>query len=116
VVSTVQSRPLRGGVETQGKVVAIETSRSRFAGSRRVMQTYAPRVEFYDSAGAPHSVTTTLSSGVPPEVGAIVRISYLPQRPDRARILNGSATRTGRYLFLVVGIGFLAVAVWLAAK
>jgi hypothetical protein len=113
VVTTVQSRPLRGGVVTKGTVVAVETRRERIgpASARRTQRTYAPQVRFEDGNGVAHTVTSSLSSGVPPDVGSTVRISYLPERPERARILGDNHTRVGRYLLLVVGLGFIAAAV-----
>ena len=113
VVSTAQSRPLRGGTVTDGTIVAITTHRDRIGAgaSRRTMRTFAPEVEFRDSNGVSHTVTTSLSGGVQPTVGATVRVSYLPENPDRARILGDSHTRVGRYVFLVVGLGLIAAAI-----
>jgi hypothetical protein len=113
VVSTVQSRPLRGGVVTDGTVVAIETGRDAIgpAGWRRTSHTYAPKVQFVDDAGVTHTVTSSLSGGVQPTLGSTLRISYRPERPEQARILGDAHTRVGRYLFLLVGLGFIAVAV-----
>jgi hypothetical protein len=118
IVSAMQSRPFRGGVETDGTVVSIETRRSRIGAgsSRRTMQTYAPRVEFADVNGVTHSVTSSLSGGVPPAVGDTVRISYVPADPGRARIMGDAHTRVGRYLLLVVGLGFLAISIALAVN
>jgi hypothetical protein len=115
VVSTVQSRPLRGGVITDGTVVEVETRTDTVgAGTpRHRMRTYAPKVEYRDSAGSTHRVTSSISGGVRPTVGATVRISYLPDSPDRARIMADGHTMVGRYLFLVVGVGLLVAAVLL---
>jgi hypothetical protein len=115
VVSTVQSRPLRDGV-TDGTVASIETRRDVIgpAGGRRVSRTYAPRVEFVDGNGATHTVTSSLSGGVRPAVGSTVRVSYPPARPEQARILGDAHTRVGRYLLLVIGLGFIAITVALS--
>jgi hypothetical protein len=75
------------------------------------MRTYAPKVEFVDAYGTKHSVTSSLSGGVQPNVGATVRVSYLAEDPNRARIMGDRHSAIGRYLFLVVGVGFIAVAV-----
>ncbi|MDT4974832.1 MAG: hypothetical protein QOG98_590 [Pseudonocardiales bacterium] len=116
VVSTVQSRPLRDGVVTDGTVASIETRRDVIgpAGGRRVSRTYAPRLEFVDGNGATHTVTSSLSGGVRPAVGSTVRVSYLPARPEQARILGDAHTRVGRYLLLVIGLGFIAITVALS--
>jgi hypothetical protein len=116
IASTVQSRPFRGGVLTDGTVVSIETRRTviRGSGGRRVSRTYAPRVEFIDGHGATQAVTTSLSGGARPAIGSVVRISYLPARPEQARIMGDGHTRVGRYLFLVVGLAAVAGAVALS--
>ena len=115
-VTTLRSRPFRGGVLTEGTVVGIETEMSRVGANRRPMRTYAPKVEYRDNAGTAHTVTSSMSGGVQPEIGAAVRISYRPEEPDRARILADRHTRVGSYLFLVVGLGFLAAAVFLRLR
>ena len=118
VAVSVQSRPYRGGVVTSGKVVSTraETTRITSSAGRRTMRTYAPVVEYVDGNGVTHSVTSSLSGGVPPAVGATVRVSYRSSDPAKARILGDSHTRVGQYLFLVVGIGFIAAAVYLARR
>lgn len=80
------------------------------------MRTYAPVVEYTDSVGVTRSVTSSLSGGVPPTIGSTVRVSYRSSDPARARILGDSHSRVGQYLFLVVGIGFLVAAGYLAQR
>ena len=118
IALTVQSRPYRDGVITTGTVVSTKAETSRFntSSGRRTMRTYAPVVEYTDSVGVTHSVTSSLSGGVPPTIGSTVRVSYRSSDPARARILGDSHSRVGQYLFLVVGIGFLGAAVYLAQR
>lgn len=116
IASTLQSMPYRGGVVTNGTVVSSETRRSPIGDGdafRRRMRTYAPVVEFSDGDGVKRTVTSRLSGGEQPAVGATLRVSYLPSSPQRARILGDAHTRVGRYLFLIVGGGFLAAAMFI---
>src|SRR3954454_3371742 len=116
VVIMVQSRPYRGGVVTTGTIVATkaETSRITGSGGRRTMRTYAPVVEYADVNGMTHSVTSSLSGGVQPTLGSTVRVSSRSSDPAKGRILGDAHARVGQYLFLVVGIGFVVAAVYLA--
>ncbi len=118
VALTVQSRPYRDGVVTTGTVVSTTAETTRFdtSSGRRSMRTYAPVVEYTDDVGLTHSVTSPLSGGVRPAVGSTVRVSYRSSDPAKARILGDSHTRVGQYLFLVVGIGFIAAAVYAARR
>jgi hypothetical protein len=50
-----------------------------------------------------------------PPTAATVRVSYQPDDPARARNLGASRERVRRILFLVVGLGLIAVAVAVGA-
>ncbi|MGN6332807.1 MAG: DUF3592 domain-containing protein [Motilibacteraceae bacterium] len=116
-MSTLQSLPLRGGVLTDGTVVAVDTRSSKVrdgSGSPRRQTTYAPVVEFVGAQGTTHQVTTGVSGGTRPEVGSTRRVSYLPSDPSRARILGDRQQAMGRGLLLVAGIALLVVAVVVA--
>ncbi|MGN6242519.1 MAG: DUF3592 domain-containing protein [Motilibacteraceae bacterium] len=119
VVTTLQSRPLPGGVLTEGTVVAVErrvsevrTDSSVSSNSFRTdSRTYAPVVEFVDQQGATHRVTTSVSGGVRPEVGSTRTVSYLPSDPSKARLVGDRQGQVGRWLLLAAGIALLVVAV-----
>ena len=108
VLATVRSSPLRGGVITDGTIVAVDERDS--ATPQGFSRTFTPTVEFRDSTGTTHTVTASMGTGWRPTVGSTMRVSYLQANPNRARVVANARTRIGSLVILGVGIAFLVVA------
>lgn len=110
----VSTRPLAGGVTTGGTIVEVKREQTTVSGRRPGMITYAPVIEFADNVGTRHRVVSSLSGGARPVVGAPVQVSYLPENPEKSRIVGGAGLAGAKYAFGVVALlclsGALAVA------
>ena len=100
-----QAWQARRGTVVSGTVVAIEAKRSmRGSGAGTRSITYAPVVEYRDNLATLHRVTASLSGTRRPEVGATVQVSYRPDRPDKAIVMELPGQAVAKWVFLVVGL------------
>jgi len=108
----------RSGTIVPATVVAVETRRSArtSAGVRSRTRTFAPVVEFSDSGGVVHRVAAALSGTRRPEIGSTVQVSYRPERPDKAIVMDLPGQAAAKWVFLVIGLVCLAAAVIVAVR
>ncbi|MGX7681379.1 DUF3592 domain-containing protein [Jatrophihabitans sp. DSM 45814] len=112
----------RKGTIVAGTIVAIEAKRMSPSanipqnGRSQRTRTYAPVVEFTDSTGQLHRVTASLSGTGRPEVGTSVQVSYQPQNPDRAIVMELPGQAGAKWVFLVLGIVCAAIAIVVAVN
>jgi len=111
-----QAWQARKGIVVSGTVVSIERRRSKAAGRMNSRSsTYAPIVEFSDQSAQVHRVTASLSGTRRPAVGSTVRVSYRPDDPERAIVMDLPGQAGAKWVFLVVGIACTAGAIAVAA-
>ena len=76
-----EKQPLAGGVLAEGRYVDVIKD-----GGKRG-RTYRAECVYYDTAGKPHGIISR-SGRTPPDTTGVVRISYDPADPVRARDLT----------------------------
>jgi hypothetical protein len=107
----------RRGIVVPGAVVAIERRRSGTTGGSGMRSyTYAPVVEFTDRNASVHRVTAGLSGMRRPKVGSTVQVSYRPEKPEKAIVMDLPGQGAAKWVFLVVGVTCTVVAIIVAAR
>ena len=101
----------RYGTVVPATIVAVETRRSAYRRSGMRTITYAPVVEFTDTNAQTHRVTAGLSGSRVPEVGAAVQVSYRPDNPEKAVVMDVPGQAAAKWVFLVVGVACAAAAI-----
>lgn len=71
--------------------------------------TYTPIVQ-YSANGQTYKVTSSASSSFYPNIGDKREIAYNPNRPDQAKVVEGTGITVFLWLLPVVGIGILVLA------
>lgn len=107
----------RRGIVVPGTVVAIERRRMSSAGRAGMRSyTYAPVVEFTDRSAGVHRVSAGLSGTRRPEVGSTVQVSYRPDKPEKAIVMDLPGQDIAKWVFLVAGAACAVGAIIVAAR
>lgn len=114
ISSFVQQRRAKGGVIVAGTIVDIDTSRSRRAGDGHRTTYHAPVVEYTDAGGTAHRFTSRLAGSARPVVGTTRQVSYRPDKPGQAVLIEAGSERNAKWAFLVTGLAALVGAIVLA--
>jgi len=107
----------RGGIITDATIVDSEITRTSGMSVQRagrMLPTAAPVVEFTDGTGTTHRVTSSLGGARLPVIGTRVRVSYRPEHPEKAIVLDVPGQAPAKWVFLVVGLACLTGAVLVA--
>ena len=95
-----------GWTKVSGTVVGAEPRSSSKGGT-----TYAAVVE-YKVGNQTNQVTSGFSSSFSPNIGESKEVAYNPARPDNAKIVEGMGASWFLYIFPVVGIGCILLAIF----
>ena len=110
VIALRTARPMTGGEETEGEVVAHVVRPVRYRGGRR--PALAERVRYrargLDGVVREFEVVDSLASSVPGPPGTKRRVSYHPGAPADARILRSGKKLVG-WWFVVCGLWVLVL-------
>lgn len=103
------SRFIAGALETEGKVIALDRSRSS-SSSGSSSTTYRPVVEFTSGTGKRFEFTSSVGTSPPSHrVGESVTVLYNPADPYSARIKSFTQLWFGFIIVFMLGLVFAAI-------